>query len=186
MALDTLKWPKDECRFVLIGKLSYIVEKAGTSTEQLNTYSGLSSLSSSSTANITAMHNSSSTSKIWSRTLKFSAANAVLVTRVPSTQTTVSNSTTGFEMDHDDTLTSIRSDTDMTDVLDLSRIQLNSIGRRNKAPSRVNSFCMSQTNPNDSGNEAALLLVKEKNGRYILCRVSVNLVNYQQTNSIHP
>lgn len=78
----------------------------------------------------------------------------------------------------------VRLESEINDVLDLSRLNLNNNGtnntaslqRRTKAPSRVNSFTINQpVQPNEK--EAALMLIKEKNGRYVLCRVGSLTIN---------
>lgn len=208
--MDILKWPQDESRFIMIGRLSFIVERSGTATssEQLNASYNNNGGSSSINNNImsnsthTILHNSlsnsssiSSSSKIWSRTLKFSIAHAVLIVR----SSNGSESET-INMDTSITQTSLLSDianihhsslsnVDCSESNDfLLRSSSNVRQRSNsKSPIRINngsssnSLSLSQQQQQQypgnkskiNGNrEAMLILFKEKNGRYTLCRVS--------------
>lgn len=165
-----------------MGKLSYIVEKAGTSSEQINltsTYASQNNSNSASSVSIFNLSSSSnsgtsgtfSSSSFWSRTLKFSTANAILVTLSAADQETLSpsepNSLTLFEQ--------ANFGVDGTE----ETARFNSASRRSnsKSPSRHGST-LAASKSSSSGSaggirEAVLLLFKEKNGRYVLFRVGV-------------
>nr|XP_027201963.1 probable serine/threonine-protein kinase DDB_G0282963 [Dermatophagoides pteronyssinus] len=214
-SLDLLKWPQDESRFIMIGRLSFIVERSGTATssEQLNASYNNNGGSSSINNNImsnsthTILHNSlsnsssiSSSSKIWSRTLKFSIAHAVLIVR----SSNVSDSET-INMDTSITQTSSLL---LSDIANINHSSLSNVDcsesndfllrsssnvrqrSNSKSPIRINngSSCNSlslsqQQQQQYPGNkskingdrEAMLILFKEKNGRYTLCRDVLNL-----------
>lgn len=171
---------------MLIGKLSYIVEKSGTSSEQFN-----ASYNSNSLLNLTVggnglsnnLNNSLSTSsKIWSRTLKFSLANAVLVVRSATPATVAETLSLSADFLNDNNLLDVAHFSDSFDLND--SIKFNSANRKrsnSKSPLRMSggnslSIINNQQNLLKSGNqfkghEAMLILFKEKNGRYTLCRV---------------
>ena len=151
-----------------MGKLSFIVEKSGTSSEQINltsTYSSSGTIfnqSSSSANNGTGTTNSSSA--FWSRTLKFSMANGILVTLSSESLENLTPSEPNSLTLYDDAET------------------INESNRYNSTSRRFNAKCSNRNNAttgthSNHGNnkngvrEAVLLLFKEKNGRYALCRV---------------
>ncbi|KAH9415232.1 hypothetical protein DERP_006324 [Dermatophagoides pteronyssinus] len=213
-SLDILKWPQDESRFIMIGRLSFIVERSGTATssEQLNASYNNNGGSSSINNNImsnsthTILHNSlsnsssiSSSSKIWSRTLKFSIAHAVLIVR----------SSNGSESETINMDTSITQTTSLllSDIANINHSSLSNVDcsesndfllRSSNVRQRSNSKSPIRINNNSSSNslslsqqqqqqypgnkskingdrEAMLILFKEKNGRYTLCRDVLNL-----------
>ena len=196
----------------MIGRLSFIVERSGTATssEQLNASYNNNGGSSSINNNImsnsthTILHNSlsnsssiSSSSKIWSRTLKFSIAHAVLIVR----------SSNGSESETINMDTSITQTTSLlSDIANINHSSLTNVDcsesndfllrssnvrhrSNSKSPIRINnsssnSLSLSQQQQQQyPGNkskingdrEAMLILFKEKNGRYTLCRVSISL-----------
>ncbi|OTF72680.1 Rho/RAC guanine nucleotide exchange factor-like protein, partial [Euroglyphus maynei] len=192
-SLELLKWPQDESRFVLIGRLSFIVERSGTATssEQLNaSYNNSSAINNGCSSPHATVHNSLSnssisSSKIWSRTLKFSTAHAVLIVR-SSPNPGSEPETLNMETSITQTLLDVainHSNGECSEGNDLLRF--NSTARQrssSKSPIRVNgsnSLSLSQQCPGKSkmngDREAMLILFKEKNGRYTLCRDVLNL-----------
>lgn len=192
--MEILKWPKDETRFVLIGKLSYIVEKSGTSSEQFNaSYNSNSLLNLTGGGNSSGLSNnlnnslSTTSSKIWSRALKFSLANAVLVVRSAAPATVGETLSLSADFLNDTSLNhnNLLDVANFSDSFDLNdSIKFNSANRKrsnSKSPLRMSggnllSVINSQQNSLKSGSqfkghEAMLILFKEKNGRYTLCRV---------------
>lgn len=162
------------------------------STAYHNSSASIFNLSSASTTSVTVSGGSTSTSNsFWSRTLKFTSANGILVTlsstadelpsrssiflsggqEVSSPSTSEPNSLTLYDESQD-----LGGDLAITSS---SRNPFNSASRRansrspasRKTGSSVLSPVSSSSSTAGGIKEAVLLLFKEKSGRYVLCRV---------------
>lgn len=159
------KWPKNEVRFVLIGKLGYLVDKSGTNSDQIAS-GGRHSPSNNYTSTATSPSSSGPTSKLWGRTLKFSHAMAVLVSRSLANIDNEGGADHHANLDiYDDAQSETPNADEIFKLTSLTKPRSNS-----KSPSRINLSLSATKAPE---KEAMLMLFKEKNGRYVLCRVSL-------------
>ncbi|KPM11944.1 Rho/RAC guanine nucleotide exchange factor-like protein 2 [Sarcoptes scabiei] len=202
-SLDLLKWPCEESKFVLIGKLSFIVEKSGSTTGSSGDQNISPGFPINSSHNYSTISNNSTASKIWSKTMKFLTAHAVLIIRTSSNRLRKKIET---ETLRSSTSTSVLETLDHhEDFVEFNEsFANNTFAKRrssSKSPIRVtfaNTFSVNQQSSADDGNEsdrhqndsirksslsrltpahneAMLILFKEKNGRYSLCRDILNL-----------